>query len=210
MGRLVLVALLLTGCLPASVRPSGPDLIPTYGEVKRYALDLADGYDSRASTNRHALHAGAVAGLLGGLVIAGLSFGTASLGVIPYVALASGGAASLGAIYQHDEKAALYGKGAAYMRAVINESDLRVAFDGGSVSAVHAACLKIAVDAVAAKVEAHVLLLDPARAIAAIRAAPDEEAPRLRALATGNYDDLTPGPGLPLIQCRQPAGLLVR
>lgn len=47
------------GYVPGHLKPKGKaTYIPTYGEVKEWAFDMVDGYDSRATMNRYAIYGG--------------------------------------------------------------------------------------------------------------------------------------------------------
>jgi hypothetical protein len=131
---LLLCSVTLSGCVttlgyvPEYVKPirNKDTLLPTYMEVKTWALNVLDGYDSRATINRQALYAGAVLAAASISAIAGLAaFGSNSSALIG-IPVGTGFLGALAAVYQSDEKAAIYGSGSRYVKSLIMLSNKRI------------------------------------------------------------------------------------
>lgn len=209
---LLLVLVLLSGCvgyLPANVKPKDLSdqvtLIPTYRETKLYAYAVAEGYDERATANRHAIHGGAV---VTALSVAGLA-ATALYGgpawMLTAIPLAGGTLASVGAVYQNDQKADLYRRASGYVRALITESDLQAATYGWQ-DALAAVCLKRAVDETQRRVDWHLTLLEPQNVVTLLRTLPTgPQLDKLIAAARGDFSDLDVPPSGPPLWCLRPS-----
>ena len=133
-GLLVGLALLTSGCVttlgyvPEAVKPEEDKetLRASYKEVRKWASDVADGYDSRNTMNRHAIYAGATLAAASVSAIAGLAaFGSNSSALIG-IPIGTGFLGALAAIYQSDEKAAIYREGAQYVKDLIVLSEERL------------------------------------------------------------------------------------
>src|SRR5205823_2565796 len=99
---------------------------PTYSEVKKWAYDVADGYDTRTTLNRYTVYVGALIGAAAAGAIAGLAAfdsGSSALVGIPIGATFLG---SVAAIYSNEEKARVYRLGAEYIKDLITLSDRRL------------------------------------------------------------------------------------
>lgn len=99
---------------------------PTYTEVRKWAYDVMDGYDSRATMNRQALYGGALLAAASLSALTGLlAFDSTSsaLKAIPIGAAFLGGAAG---IYSNEEKALIFGRASSYAKTLINFSDNRL------------------------------------------------------------------------------------
>ncbi len=129
---------LLSGCMttlgyvPEYIKPRNMSdkktLIPTYREVKEWAIDVADGYDSRAIINRYAqdwgaVLAGAAAGALVGLAALHPHAHLSAITGIPIGATFLGGVA---AVYQNEKKAYVYMAGRDYVKKLIDLGNERV------------------------------------------------------------------------------------
>lgn len=115
------------GYIPEDVESSDntTTITPTYPEVKTWAYDVADGYDSRATLNRYAVYGGALIGAAAAGAIAGLAAfdsGSSALIGIPIGATFLGGVA---AVYSNEVKARIYRLGAQYIKDLITLSDKR-------------------------------------------------------------------------------------
>jgi len=130
----VSLSFLVSGCVttlgyvPEAVKAKEDKvtLRPTYHEVKKWASDVADGYDSRNTMNRHAIYAGATLAAASVGAIAGLAaFGSNSSALIG-IPIGTSFLGALAAVYQSDEKAAIYREGAQYAKGLIVLSEERV------------------------------------------------------------------------------------
>lgn len=131
---LLLCSVTLSGCVttlgyvPEYVKPTQnkDTLLPTYTEVKTWAMNVLDGYDSRATMNRQALYVGAVLAAASISAIAGLAaFGSNSSALIG-IPIGTGFLGAVAAVYQSDEKAAIYGNGSRYVKSLIMLSNKRI------------------------------------------------------------------------------------
>lgn len=113
------------GYIPEDVKSSN-NTTPTYTEVKEWAYEAADGYDSRATINRYAIYGGALIGAAAAGAIAGLAAfdsGSSALIGIPIGAAFLG---SVAAVYSNEVKARIYRLGAQYIKDLITLSDKRL------------------------------------------------------------------------------------
>jgi hypothetical protein len=130
---IVLVAVSTSSCIstmgyvPETVKPDDKaTLRPSYTEVKAWASRVADGYDSRATMNRYSIYAGATLAAASVSAIAGLAaFGTGSSALIG-IPIGTGFLGALAGVYQSDEKAAIYGHGARYLKSLLVLSEERI------------------------------------------------------------------------------------
>lgn len=135
-GLLVLVCswgLAASGCVttlgyvPEHLKPSDTaTYIPTYAEVKKWAYDVVDGYDSRAIINRYAIYGGALVGASAIGAIAGLAAFDSGSSALIGIPIGTGFLASVAAIYSSEEKARIYGLGSRYVKDLITLSDQRL------------------------------------------------------------------------------------
>ncbi len=132
-GLMVCISIAASGC--ATTLGYIPEVIPvadkttyvpTYAEVKKWARDVEDGYDSRAILNRNAIYAGAFLGAAAVGAIAGLAaFDTGSSALIG-IPIGTGFLASVAAIYNSEEKARIYGNASETTKRLIRSSDQRL------------------------------------------------------------------------------------
>jgi hypothetical protein len=166
--------------------------VPSYGEVRHWAYDVQDGYDSRATANRYALYVGALLGAAAVATIAGLSaFDSASPALIG-IPIGTGFLASAAAIYSNDQKAVLFRHGSNAVKIVIGWSTWRLAI-GRPPDASEAYCLERDVTAMMGKVSRHLELLDPQNVVALLRAtnlSDKEQLQKLADAAKGDFGDL--------------------
>lgn len=129
------VALLNQGCsatnlgwYPASVRVDVTEAgEQQYRAVRNFAYQVADGYDTRRTTNRYAWYAGAlIAGAAAGAVAGLAAFDTGNSAIIgiPIGTTFLGGALTL---YQNEKKAAIYELGHNQVMQLIQQSNDRTA-----------------------------------------------------------------------------------
>jgi hypothetical protein len=135
---------------------------PTYSDVKNWALQVADGYDTRSTFNRRAIYGGALIAAASTSALVGLAAFNTGGGVITALPI---GATFLGgtmAIYNNEQKAVIYGCASQTIRNVLIQSDYKQAngnWQEGSQTA--AICLHAQVSEVIRKVNSHITLLDP-------------------------------------------------
>jgi hypothetical protein len=139
--------------------PNSPP--PSYLEVKNWAVQVEDGYDTRAVFNRQALYGGALiaAASTGALVgLAAFNTGGAVITALPIGATFLGGAM---AIYNNEQKAVIYGSASQTIRNVLIQNDLNPPGGDGTVDPKAAICLHAEVSEVIRRVNNHITLLDP-------------------------------------------------
>lgn len=105
-------------------QPSAPT--PTLPEVRKWATDVMDGYDSRATMNRYSLYGGALVAAAGMSALAGLAAFDASNAAMTGIPLGTGFLSAVATIYQSEQKAAIYRRGCEHLRSLILLSDKRV------------------------------------------------------------------------------------
>lgn len=146
---------------------------PSYQDVKNWAYNVSDGYDSRATLNRQALYGGALVAVAGASALVGLAAfapGSSAIIGIPIGTTFLSGAM---AIYNNEQKAVIYGSASQTIRDVLIRSDCRMAkskcttADPSGATAdppcasEKAVCLHAEVSKVMRKVNDHITLLDP-------------------------------------------------
>lgn len=144
------------------------ELRPTYADVKKWAYDVHDGLNSRATANRYAVKYGALFGVAAAGALAGLAIfdsGSAAIKGIPIGATFLAGAS---AVYQSDFKADLYDRASTYVKKLITLSDERLQILSPKNLHVEAICLKKTVDDVMAKVTRHITLMEPQNVVAVL------------------------------------------
>ena len=128
---LFLLSILTSGCcpklgyFPEQVRTSDEGRPPTYREVRTWALDVADGYDTRHTTNRYSLYIGALTAAAGVGAMAGLAAfapGSSAIIGIPIGTTFLSGAM---AIFNNEPKAVIYDRGARAIGDLVTLSDCR-------------------------------------------------------------------------------------
>lgn len=116
------------GYIPEHPKPIADTttITPTYGEVKKWAYDVLDGYDSRATINRNAIYGGALIAAAAVGAIAGLAaFDTGSSALIG-IPIGTTFLGSVAAIYSSEEKAHIYRLASEYVKDLITISDKRM------------------------------------------------------------------------------------
>lgn len=130
----LLFSALLTGCALSNVGfiPDSADSSdfnenePTLTNVRKWAAEVADGYDSRATMNRYATYVGGSMATLSIGAITGLAtfnMGHSWILGLPLIGATSG---ALFALYQNEEKARIYRLANLYIKDLITISNRRV------------------------------------------------------------------------------------
>lgn len=135
------------------------DKSPSYQDVKNWAFNVADGYDSRATANRQALYFGALTAAAGASALTGLAAfapGSSAIIGIPIGTTFLSGAM---AIYNNEQKAVIYGYASQTIRDLLIQSDCRILKKCGEDAT--AVCLHAEVSEVMRRVDDHITLLDP-------------------------------------------------
>jgi hypothetical protein len=101
--------------------------VPTYPEVKEWAYDVADGYDSRAIMNRQAIYAAALLAAAATGAITGLAAFDPGSSAITGIPIGTTFLAGVAFIYSSEEKARIYRLGSEYVKDLIALSDERLA-----------------------------------------------------------------------------------
>jgi hypothetical protein len=159
-----------------------PHYVPSYDEIRYWAYDVEDAYDSRATANRYALYAAALLGAAAIGAIAGLStFDSASPALIG-IPIGTGFLASAAAIYSNDQKAVLYRRGSDAVKIVIGWSTWRLA-NGHFPDAREAYCLERDVTTVMGRVTRHLEALDPQHVVALLRSINSSDLSSIQKLA---------------------------
>ncbi|MGH8537701.1 MAG: hypothetical protein ACREXM_14885 [Gammaproteobacteria bacterium] len=115
------------GYVPEHVRP-GDNITqaPSYAEVKEWAYDVIDGYDTRATINRQSLYAGALLAAAAVGAVTGLSaFGSDSAALVG-IPIGTTFLAGVAAVYSSEEKARIYRFASAYLKDLLTMSDRRL------------------------------------------------------------------------------------
>ena len=99
---------------------------PEYSEVKTWAYDVLDGYDSRATANRYALYGGALLGAVAVGAVAGLTAFDSGSSVVKGFAIGGPVLGSIFAIYSSEEKARIYRLASSSIKELITLSDKRL------------------------------------------------------------------------------------
>jgi hypothetical protein len=115
------------GYIPEHPKPIADTatLTPTYGEVKKWAYDVLDGYDSRATLNRHAIYGGALIAAAAVGAIAGLAAFDSGSSALIGIPIGTGFLGSVAAIYSSEEKAQIYRFASEYVKDLISDSEKR-------------------------------------------------------------------------------------
>lgn len=183
------------GWIPESVKTrqmKNRNYIPSYGEVRHWAYDVQDAYDSRATANRYALYAGALLGAAAIATIAGLSAFDSGSPALIGIPIGTGFLASAAALYSNDQKAVLYRHGSEAVKLVIGWSTWRLA-NGHLPDAREAYCLERDVTGVTNRVNRHLELLDPQNVVTLLRSTKSTDQSQLQKLldaAKGDFGDL--------------------
>lgn len=115
------------GYVPEHLKPKDKaTYIATYAEVKEWAFDVVDGYDSRATMNRYAIYGGALLGAAAAGAIAGLAAFDSGSSALIGIPIGTGFLASVAAIYSSEEKSRIYSLASRYVKDLITLSDQRV------------------------------------------------------------------------------------
>lgn len=101
---------------------------PKLSEVKKWAMDLVDGYDSRATMNRQADYAGALLAGAGAASLVGLAAFGGDQAWITGIPIGTAFLAGVAAIYSNEAKAQLYGAATNYLQRMVNNSERRLAW----------------------------------------------------------------------------------
>ncbi|MGH8581375.1 MAG: hypothetical protein ACREWG_01010 [Gammaproteobacteria bacterium] len=115
------------GYVPEQPKLSDTETVtPSYVEVKTWAYDVIDGYDSRATLNRQSIYMGAFAAAAAVGAVAGLAaFGSTSDALVGIPI----GATFLGSVmsyYSSEEKARIYRLASDYLKGLVTMSDRRL------------------------------------------------------------------------------------
>lgn len=103
---------------------------PKLGEVKEWAMDVVDGYDSRATMNRQADYVGALIAGAGAASLVGLAAFGGDRAWITGIPIGMAFLAGVAGIYSNEAKAQLYGAAANYLQRMVNNSERRLAWLG--------------------------------------------------------------------------------
>ncbi|MEO8601397.1 MAG: hypothetical protein ABI629_02365 [bacterium] len=138
---MAIVAVLMSGCtprlgyIPHDVYAGGlfsdshvPKTTPPYADVKQWAYDVSDGYDSRATFNRQAMNTGGLLALASVSAMAGLGAFAPGSAAIVAIPIGTGLVSGTLALYNNDKKALIYGFGSTAIRNAAITSDCRGAF----------------------------------------------------------------------------------
>ncbi|MGH8604724.1 MAG: hypothetical protein ACREXR_18645, partial [Gammaproteobacteria bacterium] len=101
---------------------------PNLGEVKKWAMDVIDGYDSRATMNRQADYAGALIAGAGAASLVGLGAFGGDRAWITGIPIGTAFLAGVAGIYSNEAKAQLFGAAANYLQRMVNNSERRLAW----------------------------------------------------------------------------------
>jgi hypothetical protein len=133
---------------------------PTYQQVRNWAFNVSDGYDTRATLNRQAVYGGALTALAATSALVGLAAfdpGSSAIIGIPIGTTFLSGAMVL---YNNEQKAVIYGSASQTIRDLLIQSDCRIAAKSCDEDKA-AVCLRAEVSDEMRKVENHITLLDP-------------------------------------------------
>ena len=117
------------GYIPEHPKPMADTttITPKYGEVKKWAYDVLDGYDSRATMNRNAIYGGALIAAAAVSAIAGLAAFDSGSSALIGIPIGTTFLGSVAAIYSSEEKAHIYRLASEYVKDLITASDERFA-----------------------------------------------------------------------------------
>ena len=185
------IALLASACsttlgyVPEMVEPDGSTVPPTYGEVRKWADEVADGYDSRNTLNRYAIYGGALTAAAGVGAMAGLAAfapGSSALIGIPIGTTFLSGTM---AIYNSEPKAIIYDYGSRAVKDLVALNDCRCGAACRTANSdqpdtdaqAHAAiCLRRDVDRVMRNVSKLISYMDPKNVTDTLKAVATSEA----------------------------------
>lgn len=201
LGLTLVMWVLTSGCVTSlgyypdnvKVRDLDPQakLTPTYVQVKQWAYDVHDGFDTRVAINRYATHFGALFGVAAAGAVAGLAIFDSSSAALKGIPIGTAFLSGAAAVYNNEQKAALYRKAADYVKELINVSQER---ERGDNDTWLAGCLKKEVDRVLRKVHDHVIMMDPQNVVSALAnvksAANQAEITKLVQAARGDFSNL--------------------
>jgi hypothetical protein len=169
---LLAASLILSGCTSFGYYPEnlsakqivkggGTDnIVPKYSTVKKWAYDVQDGLDTRATINHYALEYGAILALAAAGAMAGLAIfapGSDALKGIPLGLAFLGGVA---AYYDNHYKFDMYSRASDRVRELIDESDKRYKLQGAGEES-EAACLKLEVGRIIATIKKYLIMSEP-------------------------------------------------
>ena len=156
------------GYFPEHVATWGDDAggAPLYDQVRRWAVEVADGYDTRHTTNRYALYVGAITAAASVGAMAGLAAFAPGSSAILGIPIGTSFLGGMMAIYQNDPKARIYDFGSRAIKDLVSLSDCRILYREQGLSleqnnAIQAICLHRDVDLVMRSVARHIEALDP-------------------------------------------------
>ncbi len=173
------------GYVPEHLKPANTETyIPTYAEVKKWAYDVVDGYDSRATMNRHALHFGALFAAAAAGALAGLAAFDAGHSAITGIPIGTAFLSGVFTIYSNEEKSQIYGYASKYVKDLITASDKRFLAKRGTTATVdalkkfeeeEAICLRDQVNNVMRIVAERITFLDPKNVAQLLKAVQKEQ-----------------------------------
>lgn len=144
---------------PASENKGEP---PTYSEVREWAMDVADGYDSRQTMNRYAIYMGAFTAVAAAGALAGLSAFAPGSSAIIGIPIGTTFLAGTFGFYQNDHRAVIYDLGARAVKDVVTLNDMRWAACADPADrALQAFCLRNDVNQIMRAVQRQLDPLDP-------------------------------------------------
>jgi hypothetical protein len=167
---MVIASLMLGGCsthlgyvphdvYAPSFRPNVDAARPRYQEVKNWAFNVADGYDSRAIFNRQAVYGGALIATAATSALVGLAAFDPGSSAIIGLPIGTTFLSGVMVLYNNEQKAVIYGSASQTIRDLLIRSDCRMVT--GRTEEVEAVCLHAEVSVVMRKVNNHITLLDP-------------------------------------------------
>ncbi len=120
------------GYIPEYPKPGAKSYLTTdfgvdlrYQDVRRWGMDVLDGYDSRSTANRYATYGGAAIGAAAAASLVGLATFDSTTSWIKGIPIGAAFLGSLFALYNNDVKAAIYEAGANQLHRLLNNSDRR-------------------------------------------------------------------------------------
>lgn len=137
------------GYIPEDVTPTDNNTL-TYREVKEWAYEVEDGYDTRATVNKYAIYGGALMGAAAVGAIAGLAAFDSGSSALVGIPIGMTFLASVAAVYSNEERARIYRLGAQYIKDLITLSDKRIyqcQLSAGPASTISQDAKKAAADA---------------------------------------------------------------
>lgn len=133
LGVVLPVCIAASGCVttlgyvPEHLKPSDTtSYVPTYPEVKKWAYDVVDGYDSRATMNRQAVYVAALFGAAAAGAIAGLAAFAADRSALIGIPIGTSFLAGVAAIYSSEDKSRIYSLASRFVKELITVSDERL------------------------------------------------------------------------------------